>query len=377
MKSRAFFWASACLALAALPVFANHHEGPRRAEIRMGSDQFSAGSNVTVSTPVAGDLIAFGGSVDVSAPVNGDTITSGGNVLLNAPVGQSLFAAGGQLNINGNVARNARLAGGQINIGPNAEIGGNVSIGGGNVNIKGKIKGYLQAGAGSVLLNGPIIGDVVVTAGSLELGPNARIDGKLRYASREEIKRDAAAQVSGGIERMQPGGGWPVPAKMEHQVGRTGGWIWTAGLMVMAALLVAAMPGFYTGVSTALQEKTAMSLLIGFITLVCLPVAAIILFVTIIGIPLGLLALMLYPVLLLLGYVSTAIGLGDFALRRWRSTASTSLAWRVGAAVVAVLLLALLARIPWVGGFVVFAILISGLGALVMQLWRGKAAVPL
>ena len=41
--------------------------------------------------------------------------------------------------------------------------------------------------------------------------------------------------------------------------------------------------------------------------LVCMPVAALICMITIIGVPLGLLCLLLYFLLLLVGYVSTGI----------------------------------------------------------------------
>jgi len=46
--------------------------------------------------------------------------------------------------------------------------------------VHGPIDGYLRVGAGRVLINAAIGGDVEVGAGSLELGPNARITGRLR-----------------------------------------------------------------------------------------------------------------------------------------------------------------------------------------------------
>ncbi|HEU0203200.1 MAG TPA: polymer-forming cytoskeletal protein, partial [Burkholderiaceae bacterium] len=102
-------------------------------------------------------------------------------------------------------------------------------------------------------------------------------------------------------------------------------------------------------------------------------VAIVILLVTVIGIPLALLALVLYFALLLAGYVMTGIGVGDFALARWRPAAAERKGWRIGAAVLGLFVIALLARIPWVGGLVTFLALLAGFGALLMQVRAARA----
>jgi hypothetical protein len=139
-------------------------------------------------------------------------------------------------------------------------------------------------------------------------------------------------------------------------------------------VLVAALPGFTTRVAATLRSRAAMSLLIGFIALVCIPVLAIVLFVTLVGIPLALLTLVAYAALLLLGHVVTGIGLGDWALARFRAGDAARTGWRIGAAVVALLAIAILARIPFLGGLVTFLVLIAGVGALLMQARRPAAA---
>jgi hypothetical protein len=357
-----------CIGCAALAVGASAQTATQSVERTLGNDFFAAGNNLLISKPVAGDLMAFGGSVGVSAPVEGDLIAAGGSVRVEGPLNRSAYVAGGQVNLNNKISHNARLAGGQVNIAPSAEVGGNVSIAGGQVNISGKVQGYVQVGGGRVTLNGPVANDVVVSAGSVVLGPNARIGGKLRYASRAEIERDAAAQITGGLESLGVSGGWPVPAKMEHHVGRSGGWAWTIGLMIFAALFVAALPGFSNRVSTGFTHNPALTALVGFITLVCIPAAALLLVLTIIGIPLALVLFISLPALLLLGYLSTAIALGDWAVRRFKSGLPAATVTRAATAAGAVLLLAVLSLIPFLGNAVIFAALICGIGALAMQL---------
>ncbi|MEO8101884.1 MAG: polymer-forming cytoskeletal protein [Betaproteobacteria bacterium] len=358
-----------CVAIAAIAttVFADEKRSP--VERDLGKDHFTAGCPVKIGQPVAGDVIAAGCNVDVEANVGGDAALAGGHVTVNGNVGQGLYAVGGQLAINGAVGRNARVAGGHIEFGPKSEVAGNISIAGGEVTLKGSVKGYVQATGGQVLIDGVIAGDVETASGKIELGPNARIGGKLRYASRDELKRDPAAQVAGAVEKFEARGG-PNRHLREGSGRRGGGWLWTTGLLVLAAVLVAALPGFYAGVAESQRTRIGFSLLLGFVAFICVPVAALLFLITLIGIPLGLLTILLYLMLLVVGYVSTGICLGDYLLKRFKADRGAATSWRIGAAVLGVLVVALLARIPWIGGWIVFVALLAGLGALMLQAGR-------
>lgn len=321
-------------------------------------DHFAAAGKVTVTTPVAGDLIAAGGDIDVSANVRGDAVVAGGNVRVGAPVQQGIYAAGGRVLIDAPVQRNARIAGGNVELGPQAKIAGNASIGGGEVVVRGAIDGYVEIGGGRVYLNGPIGGDVEIGGGDIELGPEARINGKLRYASRREIRRDAAAQVRGGVERID------VPLSARRRLGRVAGWVWTVGLAIIAAVLVGTLPRVFANVSDTARTRWPLSLLVGFVALACIPVAALIVLITVIGIPLALAMIALYFALLLMGYVAAGIAAGDLALRRWQQARATQIGWRVVAAMFGMLAISLLGRIPFIGGLVVLAAMLIGMGAL-------------
>lgn len=359
---------SATTVLAA-PKVAVRVERVERAERVFGNDRFAAGSSLQIDKAVAGDLIAAGGSVDVMTTVEGDAVLSGGTVSVSKRVGQNFYGAGGKLFVNDVIGRNARVAGGQVTFSQVSEVMGNVSAAGGEVTLNGKVKGYVIAAGGHVFIDAIVGGDVEASGGRVELGPNARIGGKLRYASREPLKRDPAAQVQGAVETFAPPGGWPVPENVKHGMGRAGGWIWTVGLMVLAAALVALLPNIFSGVANTLRAHPGKSLLVGFIALVCVPVAALLFLITIIGVPLGLLTLLAYFILLIVGYVSTGISIGDWALKRAKSEASSSMLWRIFSAILGVLIVSLLARIPWLGGWVMLSALLIGLGALTSQLW--------
>jgi cytoskeletal protein CcmA (bactofilin family) len=345
--------------------------GDAGAAVEHAGDRFVAGSWVSVDSPVVGDLIAAGSRVEVGADVSGDALLAGGEVRVGGTVGDSLYASGGQVALRGRVVRNARLAGGRVEIERGAEVTGNASIGGGQVTVAGAVNGYLQAAGGRVRIDGPVGGNVTVTAARIELGPDARIAGRLRYAARGDLERDPAAQVLGPVERM-PERSERRPDPQPEQAG-PGRWLWMAGLMLTALVLVAVLPGATARVARMLRASLGMSLLAGFILLVCVPVAALMLVFTLIGIPLALLLLMLYAALLIAGYVMAGVGLGDALLHKLHAAWAQHRAWRIVAALVGVAAITLLARLPWVGNIVVFLALIGGLGAMSMQVWRGRA----
>ncbi|MGL5004894.1 MAG: polymer-forming cytoskeletal protein, partial [Casimicrobium sp.] len=296
----------------------------------------------------------------------------GGDVAVNKKVTQSLYAVSGKLFVNDAIGRNARVAGGQIEFSPISEVTGNVSAAGGRVSLKGKINGNVQAAGGVVLIDAIIGGDVEATSGQVELGPNAKIAGKLRYASRDPIFRDPAAKVAGSVETFEPAGGWPVPSNMERRMGRGGGWVWTIGLLLVATVLIALAPTFYSRVAETLRARAGTSLLIGFIALICVPALAILFLITVIGVPLALLIIAAYLMLLVVGYVTTGISIGDWLLKRAKGDQTSSTLWRIGGAIVGVSIVSLLARIPWVGGWVVLIALLVGLGALTLQVWQSR-----
>jgi cytoskeletal protein CcmA (bactofilin family) len=335
-----------------------------------GSDRFAAGGTLLIKLAVDGDLIAAGGRLDVNTTVGGDALLAGGNVITNKKISQNLYAAGGRLQINDAIGRNARVAGGQIEFSPNSDIAGNLSAVGGQITLNGKVKGLVQAAGGRVKIDSSIGGDVRVTAGQLELGPNARIAGKLLYASREPLKRDPAAQVQGEMKTFEPAGGWPVPENVEHNMGRRGGWTWTIGLLIVALAFTLLLPDFHVSLADQQRSDVAKRFLVGFITLVCVPAAALLFLITIIGVPLGLLTMLLYFLLLVLGYVSTGITVGQWGRQRIKPDSINSTVWNVGSAVIGVLLVSLLARIPWLGGWVALAALLFGLGALVTRTYE-------
>jgi len=307
---------------------------------------------------VINDSVHLGGTVDITETVEGPLTVAAGNIRVQAPV-----------------HGDARMAGGKVEFARDASVSGDVALAGGTVVIEGPVTGTVRAVGGTVTLDGAIGGDAKVAAGTLKLGPDARIAGHLDFTG-GEMSQDAAAQVTGGVTQHHRGSHrWHRDEPLSPGARFLKGWLWTAGLIALAALLAAALPGPSRRMALELRERPWLTPLLGLVALSTIPVAAVLVMITIIGIPLGLLALMGYGVLLLLGYVWLAVVVGGLLLDRIRPEVAAQTAWRVGAAMIAMLSLGLLARMPFVGGLIGFVALVVGVGMVVGALLR-RASPP-
>jgi len=345
-------------------------------EAGVASDRFVVGGSVRQSKPVEGDMFGLGGNVDLNASVRGDAVLVGGDVRVREPVAHDLYAAGGNVRVDAAIGHNARLAGGDVEISQMATISGNLSVAGGRVEMRGTVAGNVEVAGGDVLIDGPVAGDVRSSAGNLQLGPNARIAGRLVNRGNGRISRDPAAQVGGGVEnRPATHIGSARVQKDDDDDESVFGWLWSLGLIALGGLIAALFPVGSRTLSQGLRNDPGIGLLMGFITLVCVPIAAVILAVTIIGIPLAIAVLLLYFIMLIVGYAAVGVVIGDAALARLRSQDAARAGWRVGAAMGVMLALALLTRVPVLGGLVVFVALMAGLGALVLAI-RARTSAP-
>lgn len=365
-------FATAALAVnAAVP--ANSREG-KRVEHTLGTDRSVAGASVLVRQPVNGDLFVAGGEVDVVATVEGDAVLAGGRVRLDAAAREDVYAAGGRVAVDASVTRNVRIAGGSVQIGPRARIGGSVSIAAGKVDVLGAVEHYLQIAAGHVYIDGPIGGDVEVAGRDIELGPNARIGGTLRYLAEQAPVLDPDAQVAGGVHRFMRETSTKFSAPPWRGLARIVLWLWTVGLMLLAAVLVAGFPEITLQMAATGRRRLGLSLVLGFVGLVVIPSAAVVIASTAVGVPIALLAGLFYLGLLLAGYVTSGILLGDAVLSRWGKDHAQRTGRRAIAAALAILLIGLIARVPIAGPVATVIALLIGMGAVLLQFRRTAPA---
>jgi hypothetical protein len=349
-----------CTWLVSAGLCASEHDAARRT---FGDDLFMTGSDVRVADGSAGDAILAGGWISTAGTVHGDEVATGGQVNLGANVEGGLYAAGGRVRLDGKVGHNARIAGGHIDIGPEAAVQGGVTIGAGEVEVRGQVGKYLQVGAGSTHIDGHVGGDVDVASGELSVGPQAVIDGVLTYYGPQPADIATGAQIRGGthyVERKH----WSRQGH-RRRFG-TGAWIWLAGWILAASILLALWPGFSHAVSEAARRQPWMTLLLGFGVVVSVPIALLLLALSIIGIPLALLLLWLYLLMLPLGYLAAAATIGEWLLARRQRAAVVLTRQRMLMLIGVLIALFVLTRIPLLGAALRLLLISAGVGSLVI-----------
>ena len=369
-------FATVALLILAFPVLADDDESIAS---NLGDDYFGAGAMVELREPITGDALMAGGTVESNASIGGDATMAGGEVAVRATVGDDLYAVGGQVEVDALVAGNARLAGGRVRITPESRIDGGVAIAGGTVAADGTFGKYLTIAGGNVTLGGHINGDVRVYADELTVLPGTRIAGRLSYRTSGDVTLPDDVQIDGGVSRdgNEIAGGrhreraWD-PVRTAGRVA----WLWLAGLFAVGLLLAFGLAKFSHQTTRVLSGQPWIGIGVGFLVLVCVPAIATALFVTLIGIPLALIVALIYLAMLIAAYVIGALYLGDRALARARPGAPVTAGWRLAALLVVLIGLAIVGSIPLLGSIARFAVLLLGLGGIVLALWGRSPAPP-
>jgi cytoskeletal protein CcmA (bactofilin family) len=372
----------ALIAIAFTPVGAGAEDSQRVADpapvVMIDEDYFSAGSSAELDKRIEGDAFLAGGRAAVRGPVKGDVVLVGGDISVADTVGQNMYAAGGSLVLSSQVGGNARLASGQVIISQRGGIVGKATIAAVTFRLAGRVGRYLVVYAESVRVDGEVGGDLYVTARSIEIGPDAKIHGKLLYRSPQQAKIDPAASIAGGVTREELA--WP--RQEADSIARIATWISVGlialSLLVVGAIMLLAFPDFSAAAALTVRSDAWKSLGLGFALLLCVPVGAILLMITVVGMPLGLLLLFFYPVMLLLGYLTGALFLGD-RMAGWmakRRGVVVKPGWRYVALALVLVALLVVGKIPFAGVVVLFLILLCGLGAFWLRAFRGYARKP-
>lgn len=344
------------------------------ASVRLGDDLFAAGGTLSIRDPVHGDALLAGGTIDSKSEIAGDAAVTGGEVNLGGHIGEDLYAAGGQLEIDAQVGGNARIAGGRVRTSSDARIDGGATIAGGTLRLDGTFGRYLNVAGGSVTLGGRVQGDVLVRAEELTLEPGLQIEGKLTYHTPRAVTLPADAMVRGGMRHMPTDEPHRATGWMGNWRSEGLGWVWLTGVFLVGLLIALALPAFAARTSATIAANPWGSLGLGFVALICIPAAAILLLVTIIGIPLALILMMMYFVALLAGYVVGALFLAERTLHALGRGPGSGVGLRMLVFALVLVVLALLAFVPVLGAVARFAVLLLGLGAIALAIFHTRKA---
>ena len=328
---------------------------------------YAAGGQVTVSGTSNEDILITGGRVVVNGQVAGDAAIAGGSVDIFETVNGDVRVAGGQVTIGQSVSGDVVVLGGSVSILPDVTVGGDLLVVGGAVFMDGAVSGDARLVAGELALNGSVQGDVNARVQDVVFGENASIGGDFAYRTDEEVEIPASVTIGGEVqfteyERTPQ----DVAAAPLAGIG-IGLILFQLVIFIVATVvMVLVFPKLSHEVGVATTTRKAWRYAgVGFATLILLPVAALILFVSIIGAFLGGMALIAYIALIAVAKAMTGITVGAYISRWTQKEAIVSWKW----ALLGVVVIELLALIPFFGWLVLFVFFIITLGAITLGVY--------
>lgn len=311
-----------------------------RAGETLHDDLYVAGGSATLIGNIDGDLHAGALNVFMNDDVSEDAYLVGGTTDILGSVGKTLHVVSGKTLFHGTVGADLVTASESLQILPGSTIAGNVYFAAGSATIEGTTTGSVQGVGGAVTLNGTVLGNVNITASTLTIGPNAHIAGTLNYASSKPASIAADSQILGATTYTQV----DTRSGLEKLIPTLWGtWIIIKFVILLFSALV--IQGVFRSITpifvhTAV-EAPLWSIVRGFLIVIGIPLAAVLVILTFVGIPFVVLGLSLYTAFLVLAYLFSPIIAGAYLYQFLNTPHEIKVHWKsIVVGVVAVMILA-------------------------------------
>ena len=340
-------------------------------------DLYVAGGRVRIDADVRGDVHAAGGRVRIGGQVAGDVSAAAGSATVAGTIGDDVRVGAGEVEIDAGIAGDLIVGAGSIEVAAGTSVGGEAMLMGGDVSLAGTVAGDLLIDGGDVTIAGTVAGNAEIEGGRIQILPGAGIAGDLVYRSPRELEIADGAAVEGRITRQE----WQRERERERSgVASAAAWAggglglaWLLGLIVAGAVLLFVIPDQLDGATRAMRDLAGRSLGYGLIVIFAAPAAILFCLVTVIGIPLALALAAAAAAALFLAYLTSAFRLGELGLRLVGRGDTGHRGWRLLSLAVALVVLAAVGWIPFVGWLVVFLALAWGLGGWTLLVLRARA----
>jgi hypothetical protein len=335
-------------------------------------DLYTAGSRVILDYPVLGDALIAGGFLEILGSIEEDLNAAGSYISIQDNIGDDLRVAGGYITLDAEVADDVIVTGGVITLSEDSVVNGNVYASGGMINLRGNvlgdvfvgggivdlggtISGNLQADAGQVIIQGSLLGSAEITSDELRFQDEGLIEGDLNYwVSAGELGQLPVRGNTLFDESLQRS----VPASIEKEVQKLQeqesketsfdfSWYWLLSRALIVVLMALIFERFLEEALRELKDHPLSVFITGFVGMIAVPLAAIILMMTLIGFPLGgtLLVSYFFSWLFLAPLACVFIGRGVLDYLKYPESVGKLILSSLGTLVV----YALIVEIPYIG----------------------------
>jgi hypothetical protein len=317
---------------------------------------FGGGNNFQINQDVQGDLVLAGSMIEINGNVVHDFVGAGGDITVNGNVSGSIIAAGGTIKVNGNVGKDVAAVGGNILLSRDSVVDGDILLGGGDVTLDGIINGNGQVSAGTLRTgdNFKLKGNLKLEAQNYPSDLKNNVGGELNITARNETEKQYAG-ASKGLSVF-----WSVFWFILNIIAS----------LVSGLFLVYLFPGFVNRLEEIIKDSPLKNGFLGLLTLIFLPILALILLITFFGWSLSILIFLLLALALLIATVPVKLLAGEIIYNMiFKKKAGKLLYFLIGAVIFAIAY-----EIPILGRIIRFIAILIGLGAAVV--WLGERATP-
>lgn len=318
---------------------------------------------VHIDGTVNGGLIAFGMEVDIGGTVMGNVVAFTRRLDIDGVVGGDVFGFAQTVSSRGQIDGDLWAFNESTILDEENRIEGNATLFAADGGIDGSVGRDLTMFGAILTLGGDVGRQVRFRGNQLVVRSPAQIGGDLSavVGSEEMVQIDDAALILGDRS---------VRVREQEEEASFTAWtvVWqvlrvVAGFLVGLILFWVLPPLARTDLGDGRVLLTSGG--VGFLAVVAAPVAVVLLAVTIIGLHLAFLTLLLWMIGIYLSKLMVAQFIGGSLLGRKPDGASTALGLLVG-----VVLVVAAVNLPFVGWLINFLLILVGLGALVLGLYR-------
>jgi len=338
--------------------------------VKVGQDEiiegnlYAAASSITINGTVKGDLICAAQTININGPIEGDIICAGQTININSYVGGNIRVAGNTININSKVGRNVMAFGNVVHFGSGADVGWSAMVAGANVNVMGKVGGTLHGGGENVTVDAEVAKSVDFDAKTLVIGDNAKIGADLNYVeyNKGEVEVSDKAVIAGKINPREK----KIAGKQKSIIwGISLAWIWGKIISIFSVLILGLVfiSLFKDKVENTVKkmiDKPWAQIGWGLVILIITPVIALILAITIIGLPLAAILIFAWLIMLFIAKAMAAIAFGFWLFDKFKKKTKT-LMWPM---IAGIIISYIIFCIPFIGWILALAALLWGLGGL-------------
>ena len=327
---------------------------------KIKGDAYLTGKVCRVDGEVDGDLFLFCQSADVNGHVTGDVIGFAQSIRVSGNVDGNVRAGCNNITLSGPIGKNLMVFGDAVRIDSEGKTGGSLTTAGSNVFVDGTVGSDILSFSGLLNINGKVGGNIKAQGDTMVIGSTAKIDGKSRFEGKKAPEVSAEAKLGSPVqfEKLESK---PTYRSTHYYVWQL---IWAGSFILFGLVLCLLMPSFVKQAVDS-SEHVGASLGLGVLVMFGVPIGAIIACITVVGLFVGISTLFLWYASLYFAQVIVGALIGQWLMGR------TSELWPlIGRMIVGLLLVRLCTVIPQIGGWIKFGVMLWGIGALSLAIYR-------